>query len=62
MIGAGIPPTGVVGMNPNFVELAKACGAAAKRVETPHALTEALREALALAAPTVIEIIAEKFS
>lgn len=62
MIGAGIPPTGVVGMNPNFVELAKACGAAAKRVESPQALTEALRAALTLAGPTVIEVVAESFS
>jgi 5-guanidino-2-oxopentanoate decarboxylase len=62
MIGAGIAPTGVVGRNPDFIALAKACGAAALRVSTSAALTEALRTALDVAGPTLIEIVAENFS
>ena len=61
MVVAGIPPTGVVGRNPDFVALARACGAQALRVETPGTLTEAVRSALNTAGPTLIEIIAEKF-
>lgn len=62
MIGAGIPPTGVVGRNPDFVALAKAYGAAALRVADPSALSAALRSALLHSGPTLIEIAAEKFT
>ena len=62
MIGAGIPPTGVVGRNPDFVALAKAYGAAAVRIGDPAALTAALRAALLHSGPTLIEIVAEKFT
>jgi 5-guanidino-2-oxopentanoate decarboxylase len=61
MLGAGIPPTGVVGENPDFSALAKAYGAHAVRVRDANALTTALRTALDAGKPTLIEIIAESF-
>jgi thiamine pyrophosphate-dependent acetolactate synthase large subunit-like protein len=62
MVGAGIPPTGVVGENPDFCALAKAYGAHAVRVRDAHALSTALRTALDAGKPTLIEIIAESFA
>jgi 5-guanidino-2-oxopentanoate decarboxylase len=61
MVAAGIPQLGVIGRNPDFVALAKACGAEAYRVRNPAALTEALRTALSHAGPTLIEAIASDF-
>ncbi len=58
---AGIPPVGVVAQNPDFVALARACGAAGVRVTNPGALTTALRTALARGGPTLIEVAAEGF-
>jgi acetolactate synthase-1/2/3 large subunit/5-guanidino-2-oxopentanoate decarboxylase len=52
----------VIGRNPDFIALAKAYGAAAVRVQEAAALTAALRAALMAGGPTLIEIIAEKFS
>ncbi|WP_244996012.1 thiamine pyrophosphate-dependent enzyme [Pseudooceanicola nitratireducens] len=42
--------------NPDFVALAKSFGVEATRVEDPEGLRDALREALASAAPRVIEV------
>jgi 5-guanidino-2-oxopentanoate decarboxylase len=61
MVAAGIPQLGVIGRNPDFIALAKACGAEAYRVRDPAALTEALRTALSHAGPTLIEVIASDF-
>jgi 5-guanidino-2-oxopentanoate decarboxylase len=61
MLAAGIPAIGVVGRNPDFVALAKACGARALRTAGPAALTESLRQALNAAGPTLIEIDAGSF-
>jgi 5-guanidino-2-oxopentanoate decarboxylase len=61
MVAAGIPQLGVIGRNPDFVALAKACGAEAYRVRDPAALTEAIRTALSQAGPTLIEAIAPDF-
>ena len=61
MIAAGIPPTDVVARNPDFVALARACGAGAVRAENAAALTEAVHGALAAPVPTLIEAIAERF-
>jgi 5-guanidino-2-oxopentanoate decarboxylase len=61
MIAAGIPPTDVVARNPDFVALARACGAAAVRAKNPGALTEAVRGALNASGPTLIEAGAEDF-
>jgi 5-guanidino-2-oxopentanoate decarboxylase len=61
MIAASIPPTGVIGRNPDFVALARACGAAAVRAKNPAALTDAVRAALAHPGPTLIEVVASDF-
>jgi thiamine pyrophosphate-dependent acetolactate synthase large subunit-like protein len=61
MIAAGIPAIGVVARNPDFVALAKACGARAVRVSVAAALTESLRNALHAPGPTLIEIDAGSF-
>jgi len=61
MIAAGIPPTDVVARNPDFVALARACGAGAVRARNAPALTEAVRSALAAPIPTLIEACAEDF-
>jgi 5-guanidino-2-oxopentanoate decarboxylase len=61
MIAANIPPTGVIARNPDFVALARACGAAAVRARTASALTEAIRTALNYAGPTLIEAHASDF-
>jgi 5-guanidino-2-oxopentanoate decarboxylase len=62
MLGAGIPPTGVLGMNPDFQRLAHSYGAAATRVHDAAALSGALRTALAEPRPTLIEIAAADFA
>ena len=56
MIGASIPPLGVIGMNPDFVALGRAYGANAERVESAVALGSALTRALAARGPTLIEV------
>ena len=62
MLAAGIPPTGVIARNPDFVAWGKACGAAACRVRDAAALAEAIRVALNTAGPTLIEAVAGSFS
>jgi 5-guanidino-2-oxopentanoate decarboxylase len=62
MAAAGIPPTGVIARNPDFVALGKACGAAAVRVHDAAALADAIRVALNYAGPTLIEAVAGSFS
>jgi 5-guanidino-2-oxopentanoate decarboxylase len=62
MLAAGIPPTGVVGHNPDFVALARAYGAHGERVRGPAELTEAIRSALHRRGPTVLEAIEADFS
>jgi thiamine pyrophosphate-dependent acetolactate synthase large subunit-like protein len=61
MVGAGIPPTDVVARNPDFVALARACGAGGVRASNPSRLTEALRAALDASGPTLIEVPAGDF-
>jgi 5-guanidino-2-oxopentanoate decarboxylase len=61
MIGAGIPPTDVVARNPDFVALARACGAGAVRANDASHLTEAVRDALDAAGPTLIEVPTANF-
>jgi 5-guanidino-2-oxopentanoate decarboxylase len=61
MQAAGIAPIGVHGRNPDFVALAAACGAAAVRVRSPEALTQAVQAALTRSGPTVVEAIAADF-
>jgi 5-guanidino-2-oxopentanoate decarboxylase len=62
MIATGIPPTGVVAQNPDFVALARACGAQAARVASAAALTGAIQTALAASGPTLIEVDAARFA
>jgi len=61
MVAAHIPELGVIARNPDFVALAKACGAESYRVHDPAALTEAIRTALNHEGPTLIEVIASSF-
>ncbi len=62
MLAAGIPPVGVVGRNPDFMMLAAAYGAAGVQVRDPQGLTAAVRDALSVPRPTLIEILAADFS
>ncbi len=61
MVAAGIPPTDVIARNPDFMALARACGAAAVRASGVGALTAAVGDALKHPAPTLIEALAEDF-
>jgi len=61
MRAAGIAPIGVVARNPDFVALARACGAAGARVPDAAALAAALRGALARPGPTLLELNALDF-
>jgi len=61
MIAADIPPTGVIARNPDFVALARACGAAAMRARNAAALTDAIRVALSHSGPTLIEAVPADF-
>jgi 5-guanidino-2-oxopentanoate decarboxylase len=61
MIASGIPPTGVVGHNPDFLALARAYGAHAERARGPDALTEGIRAALRRCGPTVLEAVETDF-
>jgi len=62
MIAADIPPLGVIAQNPDFVALARACGARAERPRDAAALTDAVRTAFDQPGPTLIEIAATDFS
>jgi thiamine pyrophosphate-dependent acetolactate synthase large subunit-like protein len=55
MLGASIPPTGVSALNPDLCAYAAACGAHSVRVNSPAALTAAIRQALLAERPTLIE-------
>ena len=61
MRAAGIAPLGVNARNPDFVALARACGAAAQRVRTPGELEQALRVALERRGPTLLEAVEADF-
>jgi 5-guanidino-2-oxopentanoate decarboxylase len=61
MEGAQITPIGVVARNPDFAALALAYGAAAIRARTAGDLTEAIRNALVRAGPTLIEVVDTDF-
>jgi thiamine pyrophosphate-dependent acetolactate synthase large subunit-like protein len=62
MQASNIPLTGVIARNPDFIALGLAYGASATRVGNSHALTEAIRTAFNKAGPTLIEIVAAKFT
>ncbi len=62
MIGAGIPPTGVVGHNPDFVALARAYGAHGERCGTPQELSDAIRSALRRRGPSLLDVTEPGFT
>jgi 5-guanidino-2-oxopentanoate decarboxylase len=61
MRAAGIPPVGVAARNPDFVALAKACGAEGVRARGPGELTEAVLGALRRPGPTLVEAVDTDF-
>ncbi len=61
MQAAGIPPVGVVALNPDFLGVARAFGAEGMRAAGPAALTEGIRGALARKGPTLIEAVETDF-
>jgi 5-guanidino-2-oxopentanoate decarboxylase len=62
MQACDIPLTGVIARNPDFQALARACAAAAVRVNDARALSEAVRGGLNRAGPTLIEAWAPDFN
>ncbi|MGA9369006.1 MAG: 5-guanidino-2-oxopentanoate decarboxylase, partial [Steroidobacteraceae bacterium] len=58
---AGIPPVGVVALNPDFLAVARAFGAEGMRAAGPTALTEEIRRALDRKRPTLIEAVEADF-
>jgi len=62
MVRAGIGPLGVFARNPDFLALARACGAEGTRVGDAQALAQALRRALGARGPTLIECVAADFA
>jgi len=61
MVAAHIPPTGVIGHNPDFLALARAYGAHAERARGPELLTAAIRSALQRRGPTLLEAVESDF-
>jgi 5-guanidino-2-oxopentanoate decarboxylase len=61
MQSAGIPPVGVVALNPDFLAVARAFGAEGLRAPGPRALAEAIQRALARKGPTLIEAVEADF-
>jgi thiamine pyrophosphate-dependent acetolactate synthase large subunit-like protein len=61
MRAAGMAPIGVAARNPDFVALARACGAAGVRVRGAAALAHELRVALERAGPTLLEAVVADF-
>ncbi|MFO8125519.1 thiamine pyrophosphate-dependent enzyme [Roseovarius sp.] len=55
----GLPDWGTDILNPDFVSLAKACGAAGFRVTEPDALETILTEAFAETGPAVVEVVVD---
>jgi thiamine pyrophosphate-dependent acetolactate synthase large subunit-like protein len=62
MWAAGIPPVGVTARNPDFVALARACGAEGVRARGPGELVEALQGALGRQGPTLVEAVDTDFA
>jgi 5-guanidino-2-oxopentanoate decarboxylase len=61
MQAAGIPPLGVVALNPDFIAVARAFGADGKRAAGPAELTEAIRRAFDRKGPSLIEAVESDF-
>ncbi|MHB9093562.1 MAG: thiamine pyrophosphate-dependent enzyme [Eubacteriales bacterium] len=56
-LAAGLTPLGLRVQAPDFSRYAEACGAAGFRVEDSARLTEALRQALALPGPVLVDVV-----
>lgn len=56
MLAGDIEPVGVLGMNPDFIELAKSCHCCAITVDSAESLASAVRDAFNNDRPTLIEI------
>ncbi len=56
MANRGIPATGVNGINPDFMQLANACGCHATRPQSEEAFRDSVKGALAASGPTLIEV------
>lgn len=52
----GLPDFGTELVNPNFAEIAAACGGLGLRVESPDAIRPALEEAIASKRPSIVDI------
>lgn len=61
MCETGIPPLGVVALNPDFMAVARAFGAEGMRATGPKELTESIRHAFALNGPTLMEAVEADF-
>ena len=61
MQAGGIPPFGVVALNPDFVAVARAFGAEGIRATGPAELTESIRQAWIRKGPTLIEAVEDDF-
>jgi thiamine pyrophosphate-dependent acetolactate synthase large subunit-like protein len=61
MQSAGIPPVGVVALNPDFIAVARAFGADGVRAAGPSALCEGIRQALVHKGPILIEAMEQDF-
>jgi 5-guanidino-2-oxopentanoate decarboxylase len=61
MQAAGIPPIGVVALNPDFLAAARAFGAESMRAASSAELTEGIRRALTRKGPTLIEAVEADF-
>ncbi|MGR3616361.1 MAG: 5-guanidino-2-oxopentanoate decarboxylase [Paracoccaceae bacterium] len=59
MIGAQIAPNAVIARNPDFCKLAESYGAASARPSTLAEMQDALRQALAHPAPTLIHVTSD---
>ena len=57
MIDREIEPVGVLGINPDFIALAKSCHCDAITIDSAEGLTNAVKNAFNTDRPTLIEII-----
>jgi len=55
----GLPEHSISFRNPDYVELAQACGGAGLRVEEPAMLADTLKEALALQQPVIVDVVVD---
>ncbi|MEU1181000.1 pyruvate dehydrogenase [Streptomyces sp. NPDC005820] len=59
MLVAGLPSYGTTNKNPDFAEVARACGAHGVRVEKPKQLAGALRDAFRHKGPALVDVVTD---